>query len=223
MASDRWVSIKEDTYGMLKRLGVRSDKIKAPAVSQAWLNIFSFSYFQKSVDAFLSERNSRIYRIAKGDTGDYLILKDGRCLLGFYTKDPEKNRRKTVVELQHGSYGQKLNQKKPDRELEGILEDFIRYLMDHHIRVTLCMLPLHPDLYKTFLGPQKRPGAADIMSFEKYYLGLAQKLHLEIIGSYDPSACNLEAKDFYDVDHIRNDVIEKMFKQKNSKCFMPGV
>ena len=34
---------------MLERLGIRSAKIKQPVIPQAWLNIFSFSYFQESI------------------------------------------------------------------------------------------------------------------------------------------------------------------------------
>ena len=41
---------------------------------------------------------------------------------------------------------------KPDKELEGILESFIRYLMGHHIQVTLCLLPVHPEVYKSLSG-----------------------------------------------------------------------
>ena len=44
-------------------------------------------------------------------------------------------------------------------------------------------------------------------------------MNLEIIGSYDPAICNLDGKDFYDGDHIRNDVIERMFKQKGFSMF----
>ena len=50
---------------------------------------------------------------------------------------------------------------------------------------------------------------------------LAKKLNLEIVGSYNPTACNLDSQDFYDGDHIRNDAIEKMLKQKGSRCSMP--
>jgi hypothetical protein len=86
----------------------------------------------------------------------------------------------------------------------------------------LCLLPVYPQQYKIILDPQKRPGTLDVVGLEHYYYNFAQRLNLEIIGSYDPAACNLGDKDFYDADHIRNEAIEKMFKQKGSKCSMPG-
>lgn len=211
--SARWASIKDDTYGMLERLGVHPQKIKMPAVPQTWFNILSFSYFQKAVDA---------YHLDKG-SGDYVMLKDGRRSLEFFFKKMEKNRRKIILELDQGAYARGLNQKKPDQELGDVLEDFLRYLTGHHIQVTLCMLPLHPQLYKSFLDLRQRPGSVDITGFERYYRGLAQRLNLDIVGSYDPAACDLDSKDFYDLDHIRNEVIEKILKQKGTQCSMPGL
>jgi hypothetical protein len=211
VVSERWVSIKEDASSMLQRLGVRSEKIKEPMIPQAWLNIFSFSYFQESVHTW---------------RGGGFLFKDGRHLWDteFRSRGPEKSRRMTIRDIYHGRYAQTIGkQTKPDQELEGILEDFIRYLTVHHIQVTLCLFPFHPEQYKSFLELQKRPGALDIVGLEHYYHGLAQRLNLDIVGSYDPAACHLDGRDFYDGDHIRNEAVEKMFKQKGSVCSMPGL
>ena len=220
VTSQRWISIKEDVNSMLGRLGIHSEKINAPAVSQAWLNIFSFSYFQEAMDELYQGNHVQGYRVTQAINGKYLMFKDGRCWPGFFFKHPEKNRRRMIRELNQGLYGPQM---KPDKELGDILEKFIRYLTAQHIRVTLCLLPIHPQMYKSFLKPQKRQGGLDIASLEQNYRDLAKKLNLEIVGSYDPAACNLDGKDFYDGEHIKNDVIEKIFKQKASPCFMPGI
>jgi hypothetical protein len=208
MLSEGWLSIKDDTYDMLGRLGVHSEKIKPPVIRQAWLNAFSFSYFQESMKQLRYKHSPRT------NPSKELLFKDGRRSLGFFSVYTEKNRAELVREFFYEKNGKMLNQMKPDKELEGILEAFIRYLMERHIQVTLCLLPFHPDVYESFFEPQKRSGGLDIVGVENYYRGLAQRLNLEIIGSYDPAVCNLEGKDFYDGDHIRDDAIERMFKQK---------
>jgi len=221
--SEGWLSIKNDTYDMLDRLGVHSEKIKPPVIRQAWLNVFSFSYFQISMKKLRDKHRQRTDPFEENIADSRLLFKDGRCSLSFLSRAPEDSRGKLVREFFYEKNGKLLNQMKPDKELEGILEDFLRYLMGHHIQVTLCLLPLHPEVYKNFIELQKRSGGLDIVGVENYYRGLAQRLNLEIIGSYDPAVCNLEGKDFYDGDHIRDDTIERMFKQKGSRCSMPGL
>lgn len=223
ITSEKWVSIKEDVYRMLERIGARTEKIKPLIVPQELRYIFSFSYFQKSLDNIQDKRSVFEYRVTEDVTGNYLMFKDGRTLLGFFLDNEEKNRKKTLRELYHGKYVQSLNQKKPDKELGDVLEQFIRYLMGRQVEVTLCLLPLHPELYASFHAPQKGLKAIDIDSFEQYYRNLAKRLNLEIIGSYNPLVCNLKANDFYDVDHIKNDVIERMLKQAGATCSMPGI
>jgi hypothetical protein len=216
LASVKWVSTKEDTYGMLDRLDISSEKIKAPLISQAWLNVFSFSYFQKSMKKWRDEHS----RVGNDSLSDgQLLFRDGRRVwdMRFLSRGTEEGRWITVRELYHGPWLQLLrSQMRPDKDLEDVLERFIRYLMGHHIQVTLYLLPLHPQLYHMLLEPQKTPEVSNIVGFENYYHALAQKLNLKIIGSYDPAVYDLDGNDFYDGEHIRNETIEKIFKQKAS-------
>lgn len=225
LISANWVSIKGDTYSMLQRLGIRSAKIKQPVIPQAWLNIFSFSYFQEAIREWSGQHRQQTHLVDGDVPGVQLFLEDGRRLwdLKFFSRDIEKSRRKTIKELEHFGYFHTLTPMKPDKELEAILESFIRYLVGHHIQVTLCLLPVHPEAYKSYLEHQGKPGFFDFVGVEQDYRGLAKRLDLEIIGSYNPDVCNLDDKDFYDGDHIRNDAIERMFKQKGSPCSMPGL
>ncbi|MBF0504785.1 MAG: hypothetical protein HQL14_06755 [Candidatus Omnitrophica bacterium] len=223
--SERWLSIKEDTFGMLGRLKIRSTRIKQPLISGAWFNVFSFSYFQKSIEKLLRSSPQQIDPDHKEGRIGQLLFKDGRRLwtMKLLSWDIEKSRRKTIMELQDGTFMQEFNQRKMDKELESILENFIQYLINQHIQVTLCMLPIHPQVYKSFIGQENRPEVLRITDVEHYYQSLAQRFNLEIFGSYDPSVCHLGDRDFYDGDHIRNDVIEKMLKNKGAPCSMPGI
>ena len=234
--SERWFSIKEDTYGMLGRLGIRSEKIKPPMISRAWLNIFSFSYFQMAVDKLLRTIRQRTQPFSKNVddaqlvskedmTEGQLLYKDGRRLwtMKLLSCDTEKSRKIVNREIQEGKYTDEFKHRKTDKELKGILENFIRHLMEHHIQVTLCMLPSHPQVYHNLIELSKSSGDVDIVGIERYYRSLAQRLNLDMVGSYDPADCNLDANDFYNGDHIRNEVIEKIVKQEGSKCFLPGL
>ena len=168
MLSEGWLSIKDDTYDMLGRLGVHSEKIKPPVIRQAWLNVFSFSYFQISMKKLRDKHRQRTDPFEENIADSRLLFKDGRCSLSFLSRAPEDSRGKLVREFFYEKNGKLLNQMKPDKELEGILEDFLRYLMGHHIQVTLCLLPLHPEVYKNFIELQKRSGGLDIVGVENY-------------------------------------------------------
>jgi len=228
--SERWLSIKEDTYDMLARLRIRSEKIQPPLIPQAWLNIFSFSYFQTSIEDSwnkykplpMGENRAKVHGFNQ-DGKWQVFLKDGRYLRHMKTpsRDITTSRIQILRELLNGTNEKLLKQVRPDKELKDILEGFIRYLMGHHVQVTLCLLPFHPEVYKDFIGPQNKQRTLDIVGIEYYYHDLAKRLNLKVVGSYDPTACDLDGNDFYDGDHIRNDAIEKMLKQKGSRCSMP--
>lgn len=207
--SEQWLSIKEDTQDMLKRLNIRTEKIKEPLIPQAWANIFSFSYFQRSMQVLMHLFFQGPHPVNKIMNG-VLLFNDGRWLP--YT-DPSFMRNNPFAE--ELSYNMK-----PDKELEGILEAFMQYLKRHHVQVTLCLLPLQPQKYQSLIGPRKNPEALDVIGIEKYYRGLAQRLGLGIVGSYDPSVCNLNNSDFYDAEHVRQEVLERILKQKGTACSM---
>lgn len=219
--SERWLSIKEDIYSMLGRLGLPAQDLKEPLIPQAWLNIFSLSYFQNAIKRSRDNHHHIIHHLNGEISSEEFYLKDGRCLMRFLFRNKEQ---RSVRDVYFGPFEQAFKKRmRADKGSERILEDFIRYLSGHHIQVTLCLLPIHPQLYKSFIGPPNSRGALDIVGFEDYYHGLARKLNLEIIGSYDPAACGLEGKDFYDGIHIRNEVLERILKEKGNQCSMSGI
>jgi hypothetical protein len=222
---ENWVSIKEDTYGMLERLGIRRGKIKHPIMPRSWQHIFSFSYFQESMQELSYRHRRQAYFVNQDIPGGQVFYKDGRQFRDrVILNETESDRRKAVRKFYQVLYQQAVrDHTKPDRDLEDILEKFIRYLMGHHIQVTLYLLPMHPQQYQSFLEWQKNLGSVDILGVEDYYQRLAQRLNLEIIGSFDPAVCHVEDRDFLDGLHIRNDVMEGIFKQKGSGCSMSGI
>jgi hypothetical protein len=216
LTSEGWLSIKEDMFSMLNRLNSHPQKIQEPLFSQVWLNIFSFKYFQNNIKEDLRNGNARSMPFNKNNAPRQLFLNDGRRVWSYWilSLDSEQRRKKIIMQIQEGEFTRGLVMK-PDKDLEGVLEKFIQHLMGRHIKVTLCLLPLHPLLYNSLLmTPNGGHGGMDVVGIEHYYVSLAKRLNLEIFGSYDPAACNLDGEDFYDDTHIRNDVLERVFKQK---------
>jgi len=223
--SEQWVSIKEDTDDMLNRLGISAQKIKFPVLSPQWLRVFSFNYFQESVRKLHYRHSAQAYAV-DGDIheGEQILFKDGRRL--WSTKQNsitvKESRRMAMNGLDYERHSQLRYRMKLDKGLEDIFKTFILYLKDHHVQVTFCLLPYHPAHYASYLAAHQRGDPLDITGIEAYYRDLAKKLNIQIIGSYDPAFCGLEGADFYDGDHIRNDVIERMLKQKGSQCSIDG-
>ncbi len=255
---DQWGSIKEEAYGMLDLLGIYSGRIQQPLIPPAWLNVFSFSYFQRAVGQW-GHRSPRQANLMDENIPDEQVLfKDGRRwmpwqlhswgvekaaikeLLGKSPQEPlfadldkalgeagtlrSPNSSKTIRGINHGTVMKIMHyQMRSDKRLEDTLETFIRYLMKRNIQVTLCLLPYHPELYNGFVEINKSPGALDIIGVEHYYRDMARRLGLTMVGSYDPAACGLDGKDFYDGDHLRDDILEETLKSKGSVCSMPGL
>jgi hypothetical protein len=220
--SEKWVAFKEDTSGMLQRLGIASEKIRVPALPQELLNILSFSYFQKSVSLFFHRHSDRVFRETDAVSGKNVILKDGRRSLWSEhsrAKDAQESRRRTIIGLHNGKQPWGMHYWQKDDDLDFILEKFIRY-MDGHGKVTLFLLPFNPQEYKRYQEAQKK-GYLNLVTIEHYYRQLAQRANVEIRGSYDPAACGLQESDFYDQEHLRTDAVERIFKQNGSICSLP--
>ena len=224
VVSENWISIKEDTLGMLGRLGVHSARIKQPLLQRSWFNILSLSYFQRSLRQLQYQYAQGAHPADENILERQLLLSDGRSAWeGFLLLDAGKFDGKSAVRFEHGRNEEMIRQLKPDAQLEGILEKFIRYLTAAHLQVTLCLLPVRPDFYQSIIDQQRKTGNFDIEGIEQYYRSLARRLNLELIGSYDPAVGGLESKDFYDLDHVRNGVIERLFKQKGWAYSMSGI
>lgn len=217
--SEQWLSLKKETDAMLERLGASSQKIRGPFLTQARLNIFSFSYFQKSLSLLLERRNPNDY--FRLERGSETLLNDGRRLWAeeFRSRGQEEIHRLMARGRYQEPYARRSRQG-PDQELESVFGSLVRYLKARHIKVTFCMLPLHPEQYQRFLESRPSRGI-DLEGFERYYRGLAKRWEVEMAGSFDPAACGIDGDDFYDEEHIRNEVVDHMFQKKESACLIP--
>jgi hypothetical protein len=209
----RWVSLKEEAFAMLKKIGVGSWDPRTPFFSDRLLNIVSFTYFQASIRSlFEGSLNGRKYFPTDEEIADYpILLKDGRhsyqkSFRSRFVQEVSNEAREAALDR----HGPDYDLRRPDSEWAVILEKLISYLGDKKIEIVLYLAPYHPDVYNSFVkSPQKKV----IVDIENYYRDVAKRHHLRIIGSYDPKQCGLVESDFYDPVHAKEDAVERIFKR----------
>jgi len=210
-----WVSIKEDTYAMLDKLGFPSRKIfKAPLISPKMTNLFSFSYFQTAIQTVFKEgfEGDSYFATDKEIADDYDIeLKDGRRSYSkSFRSRSEKEIEKTAMDNFTSINKEFYDFQKPDHGMSNILKKLISYLQSKNVTVVFYLAPYHPVVYNTLLSPAKQKVLIEI---ENNYRDFAKRHDLKILGSYDPSKVGLGGLDFYDDFHASKEAVEKIFKQ----------
>lgn len=98
-----------------------------------------------------------------------------------------------------------------DNHTMQLLDGFINYLKKSDVTVLIFLPPYHPDVFEVI---KANAAYSMVAESEKWYRSLASKYKLEVVGSYDPKACNLKDSDFYDGMHPKNEAVREMFIQK---------
>jgi hypothetical protein len=209
-----WISIKGDTFAMLKELGISPGRyFKTPLISPRMTNLFSFSYFQTALETFFKERalGDTYFSTDKEIGDDYDIeLKDGRRSYSKkFRNRSEKEVEREALNKSNTSIGENYDFQKPDRDLSKILGKLVSYLQSKHVDIVFYLAPYHPAVYNTlFLPAQKKT----VIGIENYYRDFAKMHKLKILGSYDPAKAGLTEKDFYDGIHASKEGVEKIFR-----------
>ncbi|MBX7145984.1 MAG: hypothetical protein K1X44_01605 [Alphaproteobacteria bacterium] len=103
--------------------------------------------------------------------------------------------------------------KELDQEQANIFDSFINYLVNtEHVKLIFYFPPNHNVVYnelKNNLSKYK-----NFFLAEDYFLSIAKKYNIEIIGDYNPEKCGLNETNFYDPSsHIKIDFIHQAFKK----------
>lgn len=88
------------------------------------------------------------------------------------------------------------------------LTQLLSYLKEHEVRVTLILVPYHPDLYQKMLD--ERPIFLEV---ESWFRDFASQNGIEIVGSYNAGAVGCEDRDFYDGMHPKASCMKKLFNR----------
>ena len=94
-----------------------------------------------------------------------------------------------------------------DDDYKARFENILNKISKDHV-IELVLLPYHPAVYNELIT--KIP---IIDQAENYYKSI-HKDNVIVIGSYNPEKLGVEAKDFYDPNHLNEEGLIKMFKHE---------
>lgn len=95
-----------------------------------------------------------------------------------------------------------------DPRQRKLFEAFIKHLLDSGVKVTFYLPPYHPVSYQLMMDSPNRI-VADI---QQYFVNLAQKHGIPVIGSYNPADIGVTNADFYDPTHITPESVRRVFE-----------
>ena len=88
-------------------------------------------------------------------------------------------------------------------------QQFIRYLQKKGIEVYIYESPYHPITFKRLNDEERYEMMETAMNYVDQF---AEENTLMVIGSYNPSQCNLQECDFYDGTHVRKEHVAKLME-----------
>lgn len=94
-------------------------------------------------------------------------------------------------------------------QAQQLFEAYIDFLLDCGVEIVFFLPPYYPTIYEV-LASQSEDRM--IKQCENYFVDLAERKEIKVIGSYNPSDVGLTAADFYDVMHVRQEAIKNIFR-----------
>jgi len=218
---NRWTSLANEYFEMLDNIGLQkyyqnlNIKIEVfKSKIDKYLQMVSFKYFQQSLsmlgskttyyptkeivnDNFTKQVDGSIYYDKKYRNIDSLeIIKAANSLIHS----------KPIYSL--GNFT-----KLSDTNIE-ILEKFVQYLNKQNVEIIFFLAPYHPIVYDCF---KTNDDLKIVLETEKFYIDLAKKYNIKLIGSFNPNTYRLKNIDFFDGIHCKNNAIKVIFSENNNK------
>lgn len=191
--------------------------------SEKYLQLLSLNYlkasFKRLHDLHIASQN-------KNKWNDIVVPPDNRYCPTCYIRRPDGGR--VMSKKEESTTAQEADQTvqdmikdaslnlrdhpELDTEYIDLFEHFVRYLLKHHINIILFFPPLEPKAY-TELMVNNPTHWTDTIA-EKYFLSIASKYKLKILGSYNPARLNLNEQDFIDYWHLKGEGVRKIFNKQ---------
>lgn len=95
-----------------------------------------------------------------------------------------------------------------DTESATLFEDFIRYLKIHHVNIIFYFPPYEPAAY---LAIAEDRNYRNVYKIEDYFLNIAKKYNIQVVGNYDPNKLGLQSNEFIDYIHLKKEALDKIF------------
>lgn len=216
---DSWKDLNAEYYEMRSILGFsfdsaasdKKDFLNQMIKCKKYKEFLSPSYFNQSFIELVQGRTGKKYWATDKFLAEEPIkIADGSYVYGKMFRD------KTVADI--NSAAKTYAMAKPmysmnrfnelDQPTIRLLDGFIEHLKNNDIKVLIFLAPFHPIVYRAI---RSNTAYAMVAESEKMYRFLANKHKINIVGSYDPKASNLEESDFYDGMHPKNQAVHRIF------------
>jgi hypothetical protein len=97
---------------------------------------------------------------------------------------------------------------KLDDDMIKLFELFIKLLLHDNVSVTFFLTPYHPKAFELLKVSEKYK---IICTARDYFIDLAQKNGIQVVGDFDPATNHLEGSDFFDEFHPKESAMQKIF------------
>lgn len=198
---------------MLEKMQAPAKVMQIPVLKEMGIydkskQLFSFNYLQNSMVSIL--RNGFAESGPKLASSNDLFVKQSNGVLHYkdaWQANPDDVetavRRELSAENLHGTKG--YEELSPGKL--KLLENFLDYLRNQKISVTLLLTPYHPEIWKHVLSHQRYH---IILQAEKRIHEIGENKNIQVTGSFDPGTYGLQQTDFYDAIHINYKGVEKI-------------
>ncbi len=215
----RWKAIKRSYYKLANSLNIKLDS-SIPIHANKYLQLVSLSYFQESLKTVYKniftkgKKRGNYFKVntdkmipnetMKRSDGSFLYDKKLRSVT---TKEVEKSALKYINEKRIYSLEKftKLNHNKKIN-----LSKLILFILKKDSNIIFFLPPYHPTVYNYLDKSEKYK---IINEAEAYFIRLAKKHKIPILGSYNPNKLNLTKRNFYDGMHPKENALKIIFSK----------
>lgn len=207
----RWMDISDSFYYASETKSNNFKIIKYLLESKLYKfsSLLSFSYFQNSIMNLITHQNPGEYYLTDLEEGKDTIRHADNSI------SYKKSYRDMSIEQSNYLANKYLENRYFPENIGNLdmFENYIHNLRNDNIRVYFFLPPYHPDVYNTMKSSAKYDV---VFKIQEYLETFAKDNKIEIIGSYNPYNLNLSEKDFFDGQHCRNQVINRIFLEANT-------
>lgn len=174
-----------------------------------YAQLFSPSYFQKSIETILY-KNKQPYWTDQKVNDMFTKLSDGSVTYGIEYRTVSKD----IIAQRNNDY---LTGSIPNIEnfkllspvKKNMLEQLVKYLLSKNITIVFFLSPYHPAIFNKINNtPKYKP----VIESENYFIELAMKYKIELLGSFNPEKLKLDGNYFYDGLHCTEVGVEKIYR-----------
>jgi hypothetical protein len=195
---------------------------------QATVKAFEFAQRLCSIDLF---RNSLMYCVntllhrcgfkgfgvfyptKEAFANSEVMLADGSINYGLVrrSRSAQEVERLVISSIKEKGFFHLNDFDKLDSDMIKLFEMFIKLLLHDNVSVTFFLTPYHPKAFELLKTSEKYK---IICMARDYFLNVARKNNIKVVGDFDPATNHLEGGDFFDEFHPKGSAMQKVFAKK---------